>query len=238
MASTGSAVAVHQHHQRVAPGAGLQHRAPHREHRGVQDVQPVDLFHAGFGDAAGQRAWRGSRRTGAPALSGRQHLGVRQAMRSDFSSSRITAAATTGPASGPRPASSTPATRPCQADGSLRTPAGTGLSATSRGRRLERPGRAAQPCDALARSHRLALLRRVLAQLVRWSSMEALSARRCARAGSSSQASASRANASGVAGVLDQFGHHEIAAQDVGQAEPGLAGSCAACAASSATCRW
>ena len=47
-----------------------------------------------------------SRRAGA------QHLGIGQARRSACRSSRITAAATTGPASGPRPASSTPAIKP------------------------------------------------------------------------------------------------------------------------------
>ena len=51
---------------------------------------------------------RRSRVTGPSVLESRSPL-------IGFCSSRITAAATTGPASGPRPASSTPATKPCTA---------------------------------------------------------------------------------------------------------------------------
>jgi hypothetical protein len=90
------------------------HGTAHGQQRGLQDVELVDFFHAGLGNAAAQAlarisSYSFSRRAAVSFLeSARPAIGCR--------SSRMTAAATTGPASGPRPASSTPATRPggCQ----------------------------------------------------------------------------------------------------------------------------
>ena len=85
--------------------------APHREHGGVQDVERVDLLDAGLRPPRSTAPWRGSGRTAARAAARVSTLeSARPRMR--LRSSRITAAATTGPASGPRPASSTPAIRP------------------------------------------------------------------------------------------------------------------------------
>ena len=68
----------------------------------------------------------------APRAAAAEHLGVAQA-RDGPRGSRITAAATTGPASGPRPASSTPATRSCAR--TARLPAARRRSRPRRGAR-------------------------------------------------------------------------------------------------------
>ena len=107
--STRQPVAVDQHLRRQQ--AQALDRAAHRQHRGLQDVQRVDLLDAGLADAAAQRLGADlvvQPLARAPAVSTLES--ARPAI--GRSSSRITAAATTGPASGPRPASSTPATRP------------------------------------------------------------------------------------------------------------------------------
>ena len=86
------------------------HRARHGQMRRLADVDEVDLVDTGFADADGDRALHDVRiellaRLGVSCLESSRPLGMRLR-------SRMTAAATTGPASGPRPASSTPATGP------------------------------------------------------------------------------------------------------------------------------
>ncbi len=96
----------------AAAGAAChrEHRAAHRQKRRMQDVERVDLRRIRPADAETQR----------PPTDQRARAGRARPRTSTFESAmpaiglpgrRITAAATTGPASGPRPASSTPATR-------------------------------------------------------------------------------------------------------------------------------
>ena len=102
-------VAVDQHLGRLQ--AQALDRAAHRQHAWPAGCSARRSPRRWPRRCSSTAPWRGSRRTGARACaalsafeSARPLIGCR--------SSRITAAATTGPASGPRPASSTPATRP------------------------------------------------------------------------------------------------------------------------------
>ena len=121
-----NAVAVDQHPGRTQ--AQALDRAAHRQHRRVQDVEPVDLLDAGLGDAAGQRLGADLVEEPLAPACGQRLESPRPSI--GCSSSRMTAAATTGPASGPRPASSTPAIRPgrsktkanCAGSGTVATP--------------------------------------------------------------------------------------------------------------------
>ena len=84
-------------------------RSAHREQSRLQDVDRVDFIDARFGHRPGDRALAdalGSARAGQAS-----DLRIAQAVDSRLGS-RITAAATTGPASGPRPASSMPQIKP------------------------------------------------------------------------------------------------------------------------------
>ena len=112
-------IALRAHGERRAAGcrrssassgatASAVDRAPHREQRRLQDVERVDLVDVGRARpptrARASRISTASRsRAAASAASNRAGRAIGRA------GSRITAAATTGPASGPRPASSTPA---------------------------------------------------------------------------------------------------------------------------------
>ena len=94
--------------QRQVGRAGSPATARHRQVRGAQDVELVDLGDAGMGDRdhgrAPDRRVRASRRFAVTCLESFSPSGMR-------TGSRITAAAVTGPASGPRPTSSIPAMR-------------------------------------------------------------------------------------------------------------------------------
>ena len=111
--------------------------------------------------------------------------------------SRITAAATTGPASGPRPASSTPAIRPGRVPAQLPC-SGLQYFFDRIGRRWE-VSRCSCRCRAAKRSCSAAT-----------------------RSGSSSQAPQRCGQRLGCRLLLQQLGHDEIPAQDVGQPHPGL----------------
>ncbi len=192
-----AAVAVDQ----ASPGATRQRldRAAHREQRRLQDVERVDL-----GDV------RRRRRAHASALARISTASrARAAPDSSFESrrpaigragSRITAAATTGPASGPRPASSTPATSSIAAVGASacnRPPRATRSSTASRGEPAGVDARAtsAKPANSASSRRRVTVssyrLPRGLREVVD---------RRV---------------------VLQQLGHDEAAGEHVRQPDPG-----------------
>ena len=104
---------------RTARGAGqiaIRQCAAHREVGRLQDVERVDLLDVRPGHRPRERIAPDLDRE-LLALLGLETFESR-IPRTRRLGSRITAAATTGPASGPRPASSTPATRPGAASGS------------------------------------------------------------------------------------------------------------------------
>mmetsp|Transcript_5757 Transcript_5757/g.14034 ORF Transcript_5757/g.14034 Transcript_5757/m.14034 type:complete len:458 (-) Transcript_5757:1291-2664(-) len=112
-------------------------------------------------------------------------------------SSRMTAAANTGPASGPRPASSTPAMRP----------AGVQSRATCSG--IEQLGdRIGGPLGGVLAQLQVLLVKARLQGLAAW------------RIGQQGLGLAGQGRRR--AGVLDQFRHQELTGQDVGQPHPGL----------------
>ena len=180
----GQPVAVDEHMLR--PQAQALDRAAHRQQRGLQDIERVDLLDARLRDAAAQRL--GADLVGqALALRGREQLRVGQAAGSAAVSSRITAAATTGPASGPRPASSTPAISPRRDVRSLRR-----RVCVSRSQDLSRSHRwRPAPCRGAAPG----------------ADGSKRSLQRRARCGSSSQAERGRGEAFGRGVVLQQLGH-------------------------------
>ena len=101
-------VTIHQH--MIGRQGHRQQRAAHGEKCGLQDIQGVDLRPIRPADAETQRIAANDRRSSGVRSSGRQDLGIRDAV-DGRPGRKITAAATTGPARGPRPASSMPATR-------------------------------------------------------------------------------------------------------------------------------
>ena len=104
---TVDAVAAVDEHE-LGPHRQRLDRARQRPERGAQDVVAVDAVGRAEGDrdfGAWRRSWRRASR--APRRSSFLESLSPRGMRSG---SRMTAAATTGPASGPRPASSQPAT--------------------------------------------------------------------------------------------------------------------------------
>ena len=84
----------------------LRHGLRHRPQRGAENVVAVDAIDVGDADADDRDFHDALVEIGSRILV--EHLAVVD-VGGDASGSRITAAATTGPANGPRPASSTPA---------------------------------------------------------------------------------------------------------------------------------
>ena len=199
-AEVGAAVAVDAPR---APAAHASASSARRiaSKRGLQDVQRVDLRGVGPADRPGA----GSRADLArPAPRARGAVSAFESARPAIGrdGSRITAAATTGPASGPRPASSTPATRPGRRQSRTPWPARARVSS-------DRPSRGEQLEDGLRGP-----LAGVAAQAARWMALEAPAQTRPGRRASSC-ASTARPEPLGPHLLLEELRHQRPAGQQV-----------------------
>ena len=139
--------AVRCRRSRLPPGAtpSASHGAAHGEHRGVEDVDAVDLLDAGEGDGPGDGALLDARRRARSRRSGVEHLGVGEAV--DRAAPGRGSRRRRRPArrAGPRPASSTPHTSTLAASHCVSV-----ACTRARLRRPSRPYSAAASCVELA----------------------------------------------------------------------------------------